>query len=456
MSKNQTKLAYILFPGIAMLLGWGLRGYIGGGPFGAMIPGAMIGIAVCLVLGLPARHSALVAVFAVAGVGIGGEMTYGQTLRFLRDMDTVAFGSVGTMVKGAVWGLSSGLFLAIGLLSSRIEKRILIIGMLLFFVGMLLGFKLINDPKIIYFSDPVNKPRSESWAAIAMGALTLLAWLRVKLSSCELKVILNFVLLGTLGGGLGFGLGGLWLTLGAELKLSWFTNWWKMMEFSFGIILGMALGWAAWINRAYIKTITQSTEKEEVKPFWIEVLVVAVMSTAIFWLLPLLLEPLVDATGYSHGVVSGIGNDILRILSNYAFIGFLIILVGYWGSGFAWQMAITLTFCHTVIDLMVDLEGETQVQTSLVFQIIFTSVSTLLVALLTGRFSRKANSLKRMMQLVIWSTMLVALLKLMTQVTWEQITSTTPFLLVSKIFFVYLVFLGAAAYCTWFTVKKIA
>ena len=29
---------------VAMMLGWGLRGFIGGGPLGAMIPGAMISV----------------------------------------------------------------------------------------------------------------------------------------------------------------------------------------------------------------------------------------------------------------------------------------------------------------------------------------------------------------------------------------------------------------------------
>jgi hypothetical protein len=455
MSQNQTRQAYILFPGIAMLLGWGLRGYIGGGPFGAMIPGAMIGIAVCLLLDLSPKYSALVTVFAVVGVGLGGEMTYGQTLRFLRDVDTVGFGTVGTTVKGAVWGLSSGLFLSIGLLNRRIEKRIVGIGMVLFFVGLLLGFKLINDPKLIYFSDPINKPRAESWAAIGMGAMAFLAWLRMKLPARDFRVVRSFVLWGTVGGGLGFGLGGLWLFLGAELKLAWFTNWWKMMEFSFGMMLGMALGWAAWLNRAYVQTVTQATEKDDTKPLWTELAVVAIMSLAIFWLLPLLLEPLVDSTGYSQGLVSGIGNDLLRILTNYVFIGFLLLLVGYWGSGFAWQMAITLTFCHTVIDLMVDLVGETQVPTSLAFQIMGTILSTLLVAFLTARFSRSSNTLKRMMQLLIWSTTFVATLKLITQVTWDEIATTAPALLVSKVFFVYLVFFTAAVYCTWFTVKKI-
>jgi hypothetical protein len=454
MGAKQARLAYILFPGITMLLGWGLRGYIGGGPFGAMIPGAMIGIAICLLLGLPAKYSALVTLFAVAGVGIGGEMTYGQTLRFLRDVDTVGFGTLGTTVKGAVWGLSSGLFLAIGLLHARIEKRIVVIGMVLFFVGMLLGFKLINDPQLIYFSDPINKPRAESWAAIGLGAMIFLAWLRIKLPARDFQVVLSFVLWGTLGGGLGFGLGGLWIFLGAQLKLAGFTNWWKMMEFSFGMILGVALGWATWVNRAYLQTVTDNTEKNDHRPIWTDLLVVTIMSVAIFWLLPLLLTPLVDSTGYAQGLASGIGHDLLRILTNYAFIALLMLLVGYWGSGFAWQMAITLTFCHTVIDLMVDMKGEAGLQTSLAFQIVCTVVSSLLVAFLTARFVRTGNTLKQMMQLLIWSTMVVATLKLMTQVTWEQITAASPSLLVTKVFFVYIVFFTAAVYSTWFTVKK--
>ena len=32
----------LLLPAVAMMLGWGLRGFIGGGPLGAMIP---VGIA---------------------------------------------------------------------------------------------------------------------------------------------------------------------------------------------------------------------------------------------------------------------------------------------------------------------------------------------------------------------------------------------------------------------------
>ncbi len=54
---------YLLFPAIAMLLGWGLRGYIGGGPFGAMIPGAMVALAISMLLGFKPGFTSLVVHF---------------------------------------------------------------------------------------------------------------------------------------------------------------------------------------------------------------------------------------------------------------------------------------------------------------------------------------------------------------------------------------------------------
>ena len=67
---------WYLFPAVAMSLGWGLRGTIGGGPLGAMIPGAMIGLALCLLLGRE-KNAGFVAGFAAIGVGFGGQETYG-------------------------------------------------------------------------------------------------------------------------------------------------------------------------------------------------------------------------------------------------------------------------------------------------------------------------------------------------------------------------------------------
>ena len=80
---------FVAFPALAMMLGWGLRGHIGGGPFGAMIPGAFVALSLGLLLELPAAATSVLLVFAVFGIGMGGEMTYGQTLGFLRNPETV-------------------------------------------------------------------------------------------------------------------------------------------------------------------------------------------------------------------------------------------------------------------------------------------------------------------------------------------------------------------------------
>ena len=70
---------WCLFPAATMSLGWGLRGFIGGGSLGAMIPGAMLGLALCLLFGRT-RDIGLIAAFAAVGIGFGGQETYGQTV----------------------------------------------------------------------------------------------------------------------------------------------------------------------------------------------------------------------------------------------------------------------------------------------------------------------------------------------------------------------------------------
>ncbi|MFN9461471.1 MAG: hypothetical protein ACK6D7_29470, partial [Acidobacteriota bacterium] len=77
-------------PATAMMLGWGLRGFIGGGPFGAMIPGAMVVLALGVLY--PRRDWTLPAAFGAIGVGFGGEMTYGQTVGFIVKPETFWWG----------------------------------------------------------------------------------------------------------------------------------------------------------------------------------------------------------------------------------------------------------------------------------------------------------------------------------------------------------------------------
>ena len=64
-NKKYSKWMFIFFPAIAMMQGWGLRGHIGGGPFGAMIPGVMVALTICLLLEMPATLTSVIVVFGV-------------------------------------------------------------------------------------------------------------------------------------------------------------------------------------------------------------------------------------------------------------------------------------------------------------------------------------------------------------------------------------------------------
>jgi len=222
---------WLLFPAITMSLGWGLRGYIGGGPLGAMIPGALAGLALCLLLRRDAHSSAVIAALAAVGVGFGGQMTYGQTIGLAVAESTRAWGLLGLTVKGGLWGLLGGA--VIGLALER--QRVSLAGLAALVAGTLAGYWFLNGPHLIYFSSG----RVEMWAGMLAGALALLL---VERSALAWK----FALIATAGGAFGFGVGG-WIQVWGRWNAPHaFVGWWKVMEFFFGFCFGAALGYAAW------------------------------------------------------------------------------------------------------------------------------------------------------------------------------------------------------------------
>ena len=142
-----------------------------------------------------------------------------------------------------------GTILGAGTIIRRIKLKVFICAWCFMFLGMIIGFKLINEPMIVYFSNPDN-PRPESWAALLLGAVAFLVFMRVMLKTTDFKIVLRFAILGLAGGGLGFGVGSLWIIAGSHLQDSViFQNWWKCMEWTFGFLLGGSLGLAVWLNR---------------------------------------------------------------------------------------------------------------------------------------------------------------------------------------------------------------
>ncbi len=456
MYKKYPLSMFIIFPAISMLLGWGLRGYIGGGPFGAMIPGAMVALSIAMLLQLPASLASIVVVFGVVGIGLGGEMTYGQTLGFLRNPDTMWWGTLGTTVKGSVWGLLGGIILGMGLIYKRLSEWTIVIAFLLLLAGMLIGFKLINQPMIIYFSDPAN-PRSESWGALLVGAIALVIYLKSKIRNDDFKIIFRFAFWGFIGGGIGFGLGGFWIVLGSYFPDVIFREWWKAMEFSFGLILGAALGFAAWLSRGKIMRKIVDVPGESITdsgPVWKELTVIFIVGLLIFWLFSFWLDPVVEAGNNLRGFSMVSLTDVAKLLSNYAFFGLIMIVVAINYPVVAWQIAITLTFCHTVIDLSGDLYPDTTTE-ALVSRFVLIFVPTLIVGVSTAYIRRGKNVLHNLFLLIVWSTVIVAFLRLTVNTEVLNVTGLSFCEIVCEKFFVHITFTLSALFVSWISLSLV-
>ncbi|MFN9296403.1 MAG: hypothetical protein ACK6DZ_01665 [Acidobacteriota bacterium] len=225
-----------------MSVGWALRGSIGGGPLGAMIPGALWAMGMAWRRGWSGREASFFVALAALGIGLGGQMTYGQTIGLFRDPNTRLWGLAGLSLKGAIWGLLGGVILSLAWLMPAKPLRLA----LLLLAATDIGWRWVNHPKLLYFSNPLDRPREEVWAGLLLSALVLLLALRHPLTR-------RFALLGLTGGALGFG-GGAFFNL---VPMAGFPGW-KMMEFTFGAILGGALHFA----------VPAATPKDSPSPSW--------------------------------------------------------------------------------------------------------------------------------------------------------------------------------------------
>ncbi len=272
----------VLFAAMAGGMAWGIRGQYGH-ETGAMIAGLLVSLTLAFLL-CP-RASLLNVARAVAlgtvAMGVGGSMTYGQTVGLTHDAPLVGnwaalgWGMFGLSIKGAIWIGFAGLFLGIGLGGIRYRPRHLLLIMLAALVAYFIGVFLLNSPfdpankrlPMIYFSDHWHwepdstlKPRFECWGGLLFAWATIFVyagWIRND------RLARRLALWGVLGGALGFPLGqslqayhawnvesfrqGFWAQLDPHM------NWWNMMETTYGAVMGAMLGLGLWLNRRLIK-----------------------------------------------------------------------------------------------------------------------------------------------------------------------------------------------------------
>lgn len=406
---KQTRSAatWILIPAAVMSLGWGLRGYIGGGPLGAMIPGVMVSLLLCRYLNYSAEAAAVVVAFGTPGIAFVGEETYGQTLGLLRNSDTFWWGLTGTTLKGAIWGLLGGAMLGLGFVARQMAWRHLLLALACLLVGVIVGIHLINEPKLIYFSNPVDRPRDESWAGFLFGALALLAYLRVFQPSVVWSPA-RFALAGLIAGGLGFGGGSLLLALRFHVTEPWhWLPYWKFMEFAFGFMLGAAYGRCAWklrdrlaplekdgaIENAQLRPARDSTD--DASNWWISLVIGAAVVTGTLYGWESAAERVSSAL--QDVPRHDLRHTLARVLLGFTGMGCLLMILSRQNQSVAWQTAVSVTIVAAAIDWQRDLHPRGDIELSpsarLAFVVSLAAISILFVSFWQHRRTPKLMDL---------------------------------------------------------------
>ena len=297
---NQSTRNGPILAGLAMSLGWGIRGDYGH-EAGAMLPGALVVLAILLTAGRAdwlARASTL-AMLGAIGWAFGGQMSYGIVIGYTgaATLPDVAYGFAALFLIGALWGGVGAGILATGLtwprerlesfvhplsvigglwllldwtmLTSRLEDRwafhdtdwvaatsALLVGaafylygrrwrqpgrlIMVLAAGWWLGYGLLT----LTFGLRMTPPRSDNWA----GCLGLFVALYLYLWREGNRAALLLIAYGLIAGGAGFAIGDFvqmlgragWGPIGRYSALQQ-LDYWKWMEQLFGLIMGLGI-----------------------------------------------------------------------------------------------------------------------------------------------------------------------------------------------------------------------
>ncbi|MBL9139879.1 MAG: hypothetical protein JNK85_28670 [Verrucomicrobiales bacterium] len=276
--RSPSPVAAMAFTAMAGGLGWGIRGQYGH-ETGAMIAGLLVFLTLATLFGggLPLTTVLRAVAWGTVGIGIGGSMTYGQTVGLTHDpalvgnWEALRWGMLGLGIKGGLWiGFAGALFgMALGGSRYRAGELTLLFGalLLLFFAGTwLLNSPFDPSQKVlprIYFSadwrwqpEATLRPRREVWGGLLFALVGLLAYTGVVRRD---PLAPRLAAWGVLGGFLGFPAGqslqaahawnldlirsGAWAAWDSKI------NWWNFMETTFGAVMGACLALGTWWHR---------------------------------------------------------------------------------------------------------------------------------------------------------------------------------------------------------------
>lgn len=296
-------LARAALPALAMSVGWGFRGDYGH-EAGAMVPGALVALAVVLMSGRPDwwRRASLLALLGAAGWAFGGSMSYGRVIGYTAhsSFPDVAYGYASLFVIGALWGGLGAGVLALGVTRPRGELERFAGPLVAVYVAIhamhLCGAtRWLNREYPLHDTDWVSAtvalvvavtyglavprargacallatlaggwwlgygllvealglrmtpPRGDNWAGCAGVMAALAAWHLMRRD----RAALWLACVGALAGGVGFAAGDFVQMLGragwgplGEYEALRGLDYWKWMEQLFGLIMGLGVGLA--------------------------------------------------------------------------------------------------------------------------------------------------------------------------------------------------------------------
>lgn len=292
----------LLLAALAMSVGWGWRGDYGH-EAGAMVPGALLGLAICLAAGREdwLRRASLLAALGALGWAFGGQMSYGIVIGYTASSSfaDVWYGYAGLFVIGALWGGIGAGMLAFGITEARSTLERLAGPVVAFYLVLLTAnhsglTDWLSNRWSLYDTDWVaatlalvvaaiyalarpqaraacvllgvlaagwwmgllvltillhlrmTPPRSDNWA----GCVGLWIAFAVYLYRTNRRVALRLSLIGLLAGGIGFAVAdwvnmlgrAKWGFIGSSETLRALDSW-KWMEQLFGFIMGGGVAW---------------------------------------------------------------------------------------------------------------------------------------------------------------------------------------------------------------------
>jgi hypothetical protein len=319
--KSNAALVGIVLSGLAMSVGWGFRGDYGH-EAGAMVPGALLGLAICLSSGRPDwwRRSTIMAFCGAVGWAFGGQMSYGQIVGYTASssLADVAYGYGCLLVIGGLWAGIGSAILALSVTQSRsyLESfagpliALWLVWFAMDFSGLterLVKSWYLNDTDwfaalsallvagiyaaIVPRSRPacffimllaagwwagyiiltgllrlhMTPPRSDNWS----GCVGLFGALVFYLVRTKNRAVLSVTLIGLLAGGIGFAVGDFFNMLGraqagpiGHFEALHGLDYWKWMEQLFGLIMGIGVG-VAFLRRPRVKLIPPEEDQSD-------------------------------------------------------------------------------------------------------------------------------------------------------------------------------------------------